>query len=99
MDKNKKKAGNKTNVFVLDELRAKKKSPLSQILKETKKVAAAIAARTCLICNTKKACVSKTGVCSYCFEHELTSEEKTIAEKEAKHKIIKIQVTDNRWEQ
>ncbi len=86
-------------ILSLDEIRAKKRSAVIQLLKDSKKVAAAISTRTCLICSAKKACVSKSGVCSYCFEKELTQEEKKIAEREAKHKIIKIQVVDDRWEQ
>lgn len=83
----------------LDEIRAKKKSTTALLLKNTKKVATAISSRTCLICHTRKACVGKTGICSFCFENELTPEEQIIAEEEAKHKIIRVQVIDDRWEQ
>ena len=88
-----------SNILSLDKIRAKKKSPTAQLLKDSRKMARAISTRTCIICNTKKSCVSKAGVCSYCFVNVLTPEEKVIAEGEAKHKIIKIQVTDDRWEQ
>ena len=86
-----------SNIVSLDECRAKKISPKMQILKDSKKIAQAISSRTCCLCNEKKACVGKTGVCAYCFENALTPEEKKIAEEESKHKIITIQVTDDRW--
>ena len=89
----------KSNILSLDEIRAKKRSTTAELLKDSRKTASAISTRTCIICSTKKSCVSKAGVCSYCFENVLTPEEKMIAEEEAKHKIIKIQVTDDRWEQ
>lgn len=96
MANQKSKANN--NILSLDEIRAKKRSPTAQLLKDSRKMARAISTRTCVICNTKKSCVNKAGVCSYCFENVLTPEEKIIAEEEAKHKIIKIQVIDDRWE-
>ena len=88
-----------SNILSLDEIRAKKRSATVQLLKDSRKMARAISTRTCVICNTKKSCVNKAGVCSYCFENVLTPEEKVIAEHEAKLKIIKIQVIDDRWEQ
>jgi hypothetical protein len=93
-----KKDNVQNNIFCLDEIRSKKITTTAQLLKNSKKVTAAISTRTCLVCNSKKACVGKTGVCSYCFDHLLTHEEKIIAEEEAKHKIIRIQVIDDRWE-
>ena len=95
---NQKNKGN-SNILSLAEIRTKKRSPTVQLLKDSRKMAYAISTRTCVICNTKKSCVNKAGVCSYCFENVLTPEEKIIAEEEAKHKIIKIQVIDDRWEQ
>ena len=85
------------NILDLDKCRAKKTSPRIQILKDSKKMALAISTRTCCLCDETKSCVGKTGVCAYCFEHVLTCEEQKIAEEEAQHKIITIQVTDDRW--
>ena len=91
------KESRQTKILDLDEIRAKKQTSTVHILKDSKKIARAISDRTCIICNTRKACVNKAGVCSYCFENELTPQEKKIAAEEAKHKIIKIQVLDDRW--
>jgi hypothetical protein len=88
----------KSNILNLDEIRIKKKTATTQLLKDTKKMARAISTGTCVICNKKKSCVNKAGVCSYCFENVLNPEERLIAKEEAKHKIIKIQVLDDRWE-
>ena len=87
-----------SNIVNLNDARAKKQSPTIRLLMDSRKIARAISARTCVICNTIKSCINKAGVCSYCFDNALTPEEKTIAEEEAKHKIIKIQVSDDRWE-
>ena len=86
------------NILSIDECRAKKTSPRIQILKDSKKIAQSISSRTCCMCDEKKACVGKTGVCAYCFENVLTPEEQKVAEEESKHKIITIHVTDDRWE-
>jgi hypothetical protein len=94
-----KKIEKKNNILNLDEIRAKKITGTVQLLKNSKKIARAISNRKCVICNTKKSCVNKAGVCAYCFENVLSPEEKKIAEEEAKHKIIKIQVIDDRWKQ
>ncbi len=80
----------------LEEMRARKQTPVARLLKDPAKVAHAIETRTCIICNTVKSCVNRAGVCSYCFEEVLTPEEQAIAREEAKHKIIKIQVIDDR---
>ena len=96
--KNKKTSAKKNNILNLEATRAKRNTPAALLLKDSRKVAEAISRRTCVICNTQKACVNKSGVCSYCFESVLTPEEKKIAQDEAKYKIIKIQVIDERWE-
>lgn len=80
----------------LDDIRAKKKTPLIRLLKDHAKVAEAVEARTCLVCGNVKACVNRVGVCGYCFENVLTPEEQQVARDEARHKIIKIQVLDDR---
>ncbi len=85
------------NIVDLDRRRARKQTPTAQLLKDSKKISEAVSKRTCVICNAQKACVNKTGVCSYCFENELTPEEKHIAREEASHKTIQIQVSDDRW--
>ena len=86
------------NIIALDDIRARKKSVTIQLLRDTQAAAKSIAAHICLICNTKKMCVNKTGVCTACYDTALTAEEKKIADEEAKHKTIKIVVTDDRWE-
>ncbi len=94
-----KKENHINNVVNLDTIRTHKRSGIITLLKDSKKVTRAIAAHTCLICTTKKMCVNKTGVCASCYDSVLTAEEKLVADAEAKHKIIKITVTDDRWEQ
>ena len=91
-----KKGDQLNNVVDLEKIRADKKPNTAQVLKDTKKAIRAIATSTCLICRTKKACVNKTGVCASCYDTVLTAEEKIIASQEAKHKKIKILVTDDR---
>jgi hypothetical protein len=86
------------NIVDLNEIRAHKKPAISQLLKDSRKTAQAIAARVCLICNSNKMCVNKTGVCASCFDTVLSREEKRVAQEEAQHKQIKITVTDDRWE-
>ena len=86
------------NIIALDDIRARKKSVTIQLLRDTQAAAKSIAAHICLICNTKKMCVNKTGVCTACYDMALTAEEKKIADEEAKHKTIKIVVSDDRWE-
>ena len=87
----------KSNILDLGRIREKRNTLFVQILKDTRRVVEAIASRTCLICNRKKACVTKTGVCADCFENKLSDKEKMVAESEAQHKIIKLQVMDDRW--
>ncbi len=94
-----KKEKHVNNVVNLNIIRTHKKSGIINLLKDSKKVTWAIATHACLICNTKKMCVNKTGVCASCYDSVLTPEEKLVADAEAKHKIIKITVTDDRWGQ
>lgn len=85
------------NILNLDEIREKKRSGTIQLLKDSRKIAHAVETRTCVICDSVKSCVNKAGICSYCFENILTPEEQKIAQEEARHKIIKIHVVDDRW--
>jgi len=87
-----------SNIVDLDEIRAHKKPSVTQLLKDSRKTAQAIATHTCLICSSKKMCVNTTGVCATCYDTVLTREEKIVAQEEAQHKNIKITVTDDRWE-
>jgi hypothetical protein len=96
---NSKKEDPTSNVVHLRDVRTHKKSSVMTLLKDSKGVAQAISSHICLICHQKKMCVNKTGVCASCYDSALTSEEKTLADNEAKHKIIKITVIDDRWEQ
>ena len=68
------------------------------ILKDTKRIAMAIQQRTCVICNTMKMCVNRTGLCAACYLN-LGPKEKKIADEEAEHKKIELKVTDDRWEE
>jgi hypothetical protein len=86
------------NIIDLDDIRARKKSGIIPLLRDTQAAAQSIAAHICLICKTKKMCVNKTGVCTSCYDTVLTVEEKKVADEEAKHKTIRIVVTDDRWE-
>ena len=88
-----------SNVVNLNDARMHKKSSVMTLLADSRRVARAICSHVCLICRQKKMCVNKTGVCASCYDTALTAEEKTFADKEAKHKIIKITVVDDRWEQ
>lgn len=89
---------NPQNIIDLDDIRERKKSGTILLLRDTQAAAKSIAAHICLICKTKKMCVNKTGVCNSCYDTVLTAEEKKIADEEAKHKTIKIVVTDDRWD-
>jgi hypothetical protein len=93
-----KQSGHKTNIIDLEKRRTLKKPNIIQTLQDSKNVTKAITTSTCMICHTKKACVDKTGICASCYDNVLTAEERMIANEEAKHKIIKILVTDDRWE-
>ena len=68
------------------------------ILKDTKRIAMAIERRTCVLCDTMKMCVNKTGLCAACYL-TLNPKEKKIADEEAKHKKIELKVTDDRWKE
>jgi len=85
------------NILKLDEIRAQKRTKIIDLLKDSKKIALSISSRTCVICSTKKSCINKAGVCAYCYEQVLTPHEKRVADAESKHKIIKIEVIDDRW--
>jgi len=87
-----------SKVLDFNKIKAQKKPSVTRLLKDSRKAADAIATRTCIICGATKGCVNKTGVCAYCFDNVLTSEERQTAKQEAQHKIIKINVEDDRWE-
>jgi len=86
-------------IFHIERIRKEKeeKGSLIALLKDTHKAVRAIRDKTCLICKTKKLCVTTTGLCSACYDN-LTFKEKAVADREAQHKIIEIKVTDNRWQ-
>jgi hypothetical protein len=86
-------------VIYIEKARKKKeeKGSITVLLKDSRKVVRAIQSKTCLLCQTKKMCVNKTGLCSGCY-HSLIPREKSVAEQEAKHKIIEVKITDDRWE-
>ena len=68
------------------------------ILKDTKRIAMAIERRTCVLCDTMKMCVNRTGLCGACYLN-LSPKEKKIADEEAEHKKIELKVADDRWEE
>ena len=74
------------------------KGPIVAILKDTKEIAAAIEKRTCVLCDTMKMCVNKTGLCAACYL-SLTDRVKKIADEEAGHKKVELKVTDDRWKE
>ncbi|MCK5011258.1 MAG: hypothetical protein KAS98_12265 [Deltaproteobacteria bacterium] len=86
-------------VVYIEKARKKKeeKGSIIVLLKDSRKVVHAIQNKTCLLCQTRKLCVNKTGLCSGCY-HNLIPREKSVAEQEAKHKIIEVKITDDRWE-
>ena len=73
-----------------------KKGSFIALLINTRKAAHAIKHKICLLCQTKKMCVTTTGLCSSCYSN-LTPQEKAVADREAQHKIIEIKVKDDRW--
>lgn len=85
-------------VVHIEKARKKKeeKGSITVLLKDTRKVVRAIQNKTCLLCHTRKLCVNKTGLCSGCY-NDLIPREKRVADQEAKHKIIEVKVTDDRW--
>jgi hypothetical protein len=93
-----KKTPEHPGVVNLSDVRAHKKPSITRLLRDSRKAVQAIVTHICLICNSKKMCVNKTGVCSACYDSVLSREEKMVAQEEARHKNIKITVTDDRWE-
>jgi hypothetical protein len=91
--------GDNHNVIHLEQVRRIRtgEGSIFAILKDTKRIAMAIEQRTCILCNTMKMCVNKTGLCAACYLN-LSPQEKKIADEEAKHKKIRLKVTDDRWE-
>jgi hypothetical protein len=73
------------------------KGSIIALVKDTHKATLAIQDKICLICQTKKLCVNKTGLCASCYNN-LNPKEKKVADREAKHKTIEVKVTDDRWE-
>ena len=76
----------------------KQKGTATAMLSDTHLAARAIQNKTCLICQTQKLCVNKTGLCASCYS-TLSPREKRIADREAAHKIIEVKVTDDRWKE
>jgi len=74
----------------------KERDRIAAILKDTKRIAMAIEKRTCVLCETMKMCVNKTGLCAACYS-KLTPKERKVADEEARHKQIELTVTDDRW--
>ena len=85
-------------VVDIEKARKKKeeKGSIIVLLKDSRKVVRAIQNKTCLLCQTRKLCVNKTGLCSGCY-HSLIPREKRVADQEARHKIIEVKITDDRW--
>ena len=71
---------------------------ISALLKDSKRIAMAVEQRTCVICNTTKKCVNKTGLCVSCYR-DLSPRQKKVADEEAQHKIVAFIVTDDRWKE
>ena len=93
-------AGNNHKIVHLEQARKARtgEGSVFAILKDTKRIAIAIQRRTCALCDTMKMCVNKTGLCAACYLN-LSPKEKKIADEEAKHKIIELKVTDDRWKE
>jgi len=92
--------GNDHKIVHLEQVRKARSGEGSvfAILKDTKRIAMAIQQRTCILCNTMKMCVNRTGLCAACYLN-LGPKEKKIADEEAEHKKIELKVTDDRWEE
>jgi hypothetical protein len=73
-----------------------RKRSITTILKDTKRIAMAIQKRTCVLCDTAKNCVNKTGLCVSCYR-DLSPRQKKVADEEAQHKRVEFFVTDDRW--
>ena len=67
------------------------KGSIVALIKDTRKAVLAIQSKTCLLCQTKKLCVNRTGLCSACYNN-LTPNEKKVAALEAQHKTIEVKV-------
>jgi hypothetical protein len=65
-------------------------------LRDSKRIAAAIRRKTCILCGKTKMCVNKTGLCASCYLN-LDPREKSVADEEARHKRVELRVTDDRW--
>lgn len=91
--------GNNHKIIQLEQVREARSGEGSvfAILKDTKRIAMAIQQRTCVICNTMKMCVNRTGLCAACYLN-LSPKEKKIADEEARHKKVELKVIDDRWE-
>ena len=88
---------NKKIVHLDEVLRARdKEDGTIAILKDARRIAEAIEARTCVMCSTVKMCVNKSGLCAACYL-SLSAREKKVADEEARHKKIEFKVTDDRW--
>jgi len=89
---------NADKVVHIDTARKEKKEKGTNIavLSDTHLAARAIQTKTCLLCQTQKLCVTKTGLCASCYG-TLSPREKKIADSEAGHKKIEVKVTDDRW--
>jgi hypothetical protein len=95
----KERSSNNGKVVRMEEI-WKKKGKVGSIvalLSDTKRIVSAIQTRRCALCNTVKMCVNKTGLCSACYL-DLSPKEKKVADAEARHKKIKLIVSDDRWE-
>jgi hypothetical protein len=73
-----------------------RKRSITAILKDSKRIAMAIQKRTCVLCNTAKNCVNRTGLCVSCYR-DLSPRQKKVADEEAQHKKVEFIVTDDRW--
>ena len=93
--KNHKNNDKVVNIDSVRKGRKEKGSPTAK-LSDTHLAARAIQTKTCLLCQTQKLCVTKTGLCASCYS-TLSPRDKKIADSEARHKTIEISVTDDRW--
>ena len=96
----KKEKDDNSKIVKLEDIWRARGSKLSipAILKDSKRIAMAVEQRTCVICNTTKKCVNKTGLCVSCYR-DLSPRQKKVADEEAQHKIVEFIVTDDRWKE
>ena len=88
---------NNKKVHLDEVLKARDKGDTTiAILKDARRIAEAIEARTCAMCSTVKMCVNKSGLCAACYL-SLSARAKKVADEEARHKKIEFKVTDDRW--